>query len=103
MRGIEGDVIVHEPLGIIEEAGSKVKAVKKGDRVTVPMHIWCGSCAMCVQAHSSARVTTHPGVQARFTAIPIRGDTKGRRHGVRYFFTVDPASGRRVSLMKSEH
>ena len=34
MRGIEGGVIGHEPLGVVEEVGSTVKNVKKGDRWT---------------------------------------------------------------------
>jgi len=46
MRGVEGMVIGHEPLGMVEEVGSAVKNVKKGDRVTVPTHICCGFCAM---------------------------------------------------------
>jgi len=31
MRGIEGGIIDHEPLGIVEEVGSSVKNVRKGD------------------------------------------------------------------------
>ncbi len=42
MRGIEGGIIGHEPLGVVEEVGSAVKNVQKGDRVTVPTHICCG-------------------------------------------------------------
>lgn len=36
MRGIEGGVIGHQPLGVVEEVGSAVVSVKKGDRITVP-------------------------------------------------------------------
>src|ERR1700761_1747488 len=61
MRGIEGSVIGHEPLGVVEEVGSAVKNIKKGDRVVVPTHICCGFCAMCVEGHSSACLTTNPG------------------------------------------
>ncbi len=60
MRGIEGGMIGHEPLGVVVEAGSAVKGVQKGDRVTVPTHICCGFCAMCVDGHSSACLTTNP-------------------------------------------
>ena len=31
MRGLKGRVIGHEPLGVVEEVGSAVKSVKKGD------------------------------------------------------------------------
>ena len=53
MRGIEGGIIGHEPLGVVAEVGSAVVNVKLGDRVVVPTHICCGFCAMCVDGHSS--------------------------------------------------
>ncbi len=43
----EGDIIGHEPMGIVEEVGSSVKKFKKGDRVVVPFTISCGSCHFC--------------------------------------------------------
>ena len=61
IRGIEGQVIGHEPLGVIEDVGSAVVSVKKGDRVVVPTHICCGFCAMCDDGHSSLCLTTNPG------------------------------------------
>jgi len=42
-----GDILGHEPMGIVEEVGSAVKRVKKGDRVVVPFTISCGSCWFC--------------------------------------------------------
>jgi threonine dehydrogenase-like Zn-dependent dehydrogenase len=42
-----GDVLGHEPMGIIEEVGSEVTHVGPGDRVVVPFNISCGSCWMC--------------------------------------------------------
>src|SRR4051812_1159914 len=47
MRG--GDVMGHEPMGIVREVGSEVTAVKAGDRVVVPFNISCGTCWMCEQ------------------------------------------------------
>src|SRR5271165_3729243 len=70
MRGIEGGVIGHEPLGVVEEVGSAVINVKKGDRVTVPTHICCGFCAMCVEGHSSACLTTNPGAAGAAYGYP---------------------------------
>ena len=43
----QGDVIGHEPMGIVEEVGSAVTNLRKGDRVVVPFNISCGRCFMC--------------------------------------------------------
>jgi threonine dehydrogenase-like Zn-dependent dehydrogenase len=43
----EGDVLGHEPMGIVEEIGSDVEQVKPGDRVVIPFNISCGRCWMC--------------------------------------------------------
>ena len=37
----------HEFMGIIEEVGSDVKNLKRGDRVVVPFPIACGTCFFC--------------------------------------------------------
>ncbi|WBB69851.1 zinc-dependent alcohol dehydrogenase [Micromonospora sp. WMMD812] len=42
-----GDVLGHEPMGIVEEVGSAVTRLKPGDRVVVPFNIACGDCWMC--------------------------------------------------------
>jgi threonine dehydrogenase-like Zn-dependent dehydrogenase len=42
-----GDILGHEPMGIVEEIGSEVTGLKPGDRVVVPFNISCGSCWMC--------------------------------------------------------
>jgi threonine dehydrogenase-like Zn-dependent dehydrogenase len=44
-----GDVLGHEPMGIVEEVGSEVSHVKPGDRVVIPFNISCGSCWMCTR------------------------------------------------------
>ena len=79
MRGIEGGVIGHEPLGVVEEVGSAVKTVKKGDRVTVPTHICCGFCAMCTEGNSSACLTTNPGAAGAAYGYPNKGGYRARR------------------------
>jgi threonine dehydrogenase-like Zn-dependent dehydrogenase len=43
----EGDIIGHEPMGIVEEVGSEVNHIKPGDRVVMPFNISCGHCFMC--------------------------------------------------------
>jgi threonine dehydrogenase-like Zn-dependent dehydrogenase len=42
-----GDVLGHEPMGIVEEVGSEVDSLAKGDRVVIPFNISCGHCWMC--------------------------------------------------------
>jgi threonine dehydrogenase-like Zn-dependent dehydrogenase len=44
-----GDVLGHEPMGIVEEVGAQVDHIKKGDRVVIPFNISCGHCWMCEQ------------------------------------------------------
>lgn len=40
-------VVGHEPMGIVEEVGSEVKNLKKGDRVVIPFNVGCGECFFC--------------------------------------------------------
>ncbi|RJK96298.1 zinc-dependent alcohol dehydrogenase [Vallicoccus soli] len=42
-----GDVLGHEPMGVVEEVGSEVTHIEPGDRVVVPFNISCGRCWMC--------------------------------------------------------
>ncbi|MBT2415878.1 glutathione-dependent formaldehyde dehydrogenase [Streptomyces sp. ISL-12] len=42
-----GDILGHEPMGIVEEVGPEVPDLKPGDRVVVPFQIACGHCYMC--------------------------------------------------------
>ena len=44
-----GDIIGHEPMGIVEELGPDVDTskVKVGDRVVIPFPIGCGACFFC--------------------------------------------------------
>ena len=43
----EGDILGHEPMGIVEEVGSSVDHIQPGDRVVIPFNISCGHCWMC--------------------------------------------------------
>jgi threonine dehydrogenase-like Zn-dependent dehydrogenase len=42
-----GDIIGHEPMGIVEAVGSAVTDLSVGDRVVMPFQIACGSCVNC--------------------------------------------------------
>lgn len=55
-----GDVMGHEPMGIVEEVGPAVTRLKKGDRVVVPFVIACGSCFFCERQLFSCCDTTNP-------------------------------------------
>ena len=53
-----GDVLGHEPMGIVEAVGSGVHNIAVGDRVVVPFNIACGDCYMCNQGLQSQCETT---------------------------------------------
>ena len=42
-----GDVLGHEPMGVVEEVGAEVDQIANGDRVVIPFNISCGHCWMC--------------------------------------------------------
>ncbi|MGY1754663.1 alcohol dehydrogenase catalytic domain-containing protein [Blastococcus sp. SYSU D01042] len=86
-----GDVMGHEPMGIVREVGKEVTAVKPGDRVVVPFNISCNTCWMCSQGLNSQCETTQnreqgmgaslfgytklygqvPGGQAEYLRVPF--------------------------------
>ncbi|RNF40329.1 zinc-dependent alcohol dehydrogenase [Planococcus salinus] len=49
----KGQVIGHEPMGIVEEVGPEVTKVKKGDRIVLPFNISCGHCFYCTHEMES--------------------------------------------------
>lgn len=86
-----GDVVGHEPMGIVEEIGGDVRDLRVGDRVVVPFNVSCGTCFMCGQGlHSQCETTQNrdqgtgaslfgysslygavPGGQAEFLRVPF--------------------------------
>jgi threonine dehydrogenase-like Zn-dependent dehydrogenase len=86
----EGDVLGHEPMGVVEEVGAGVTDLSVGDRVVVPFQIACGSCFMCSQGLQTQCETTQvrdqgmgaalfgytklygqvPGAQAEYLRVP---------------------------------
>jgi threonine dehydrogenase-like Zn-dependent dehydrogenase len=86
-----GDIVGHEPMGIVEEVGSEVTNLQVGDRVVVPFNVCCGSCWMCERnLYSQCETTqTHehgtgasffgysklygqvPGGQAEYLRVPF--------------------------------
>ncbi|WP_375493596.1 zinc-dependent alcohol dehydrogenase [uncultured Jatrophihabitans sp.] len=85
-----GDVLGHEPMGIVQEVGSEVSNLSVGDRVVVPFNISCGHCWMCERKLFAQCETTQvrsegkgaslfgytslygsvPGGQAEFLRVP---------------------------------
>jgi threonine dehydrogenase-like Zn-dependent dehydrogenase len=53
-----GDILGHEPMGIVEAVGSEVTHIAPGDRVVIPFNISCGSCFMCAEGLQSQCETT---------------------------------------------
>src|SRR6476620_2956845 len=86
----EGDILGHEPMGIVEEVGAEAGDLKVGDRVVMPFQICCGSCWMCSQGLHTQCETTQvrdqgmgaalfgfsklygevPGAQAEYLRVP---------------------------------
>ncbi|WP_128380514.1 zinc-dependent alcohol dehydrogenase [Streptomyces cavernae] len=85
-----GDILGHEPMGIVEEVGSEVPNLRPGDRVVVPFQIACGHCWMCSAGLPTQCETTQvtgegmgaalfgytrlygavPGAQAEYLRVP---------------------------------
>ncbi len=56
----DGDILGHEFMGIVEDAGPAVTSVKRGDRVVMPFTISCGHCFFCEKELYAACETTNP-------------------------------------------
>jgi threonine dehydrogenase-like Zn-dependent dehydrogenase len=70
----EGDILGHEPMGIVEEVGGEVTEIAPGDRVVVPFNVSCGTCFMCGQGLHSQCETTQ--VRDQGTGAALFGYTK---------------------------
>jgi threonine dehydrogenase-like Zn-dependent dehydrogenase len=69
-----GDILGHEPMGIVEEVGAEVTQIKPGDRVVIPFNISCGHCYMCNKGLQSQCETTQ--VHEQNTGAALLGYTK---------------------------
>jgi threonine dehydrogenase-like Zn-dependent dehydrogenase len=65
----EGDILGHEPMGIVEEVGSEVTEIKPGDRVVMPFQMSCGHCFMCDQGLQTQCETTQVREQGMGAAL----------------------------------
>jgi len=64
-----GDVLGHEPMGIVEEVGAEVSHIRPGDRVVIPFNIACGSCWMCTQGLQTQCETTQNREQGKGASL----------------------------------
>jgi len=65
----EGDILGHEPMGIVEEVGAEVTGLNPGDRVVMPFQISCGHCYMCDKGLNTQCETTQVRDQGMGAAL----------------------------------
>jgi threonine dehydrogenase-like Zn-dependent dehydrogenase len=70
----EGDILGHEPMGVVEEVGAEVTHIGPGDRVVIPFNIACGRCFMCDRKLYAQCETTQ--VREQGTGASLFGYTK---------------------------
>ncbi|MDO3394441.1 glutathione-independent formaldehyde dehydrogenase [Nocardioides sp. SOB44] len=56
-----GIVFGHENMGVVEEVGSGVASLKKGDRVSIPFNVACGFCKNCLAGKTGFCLTVNEG------------------------------------------
>jgi threonine dehydrogenase-like Zn-dependent dehydrogenase len=64
-----GDVLGHEAMGIVEEAGADITHLRAGDRVVIPFNISCGHCWMCRRGLFAQCETTQVRAQGKGAAL----------------------------------
>lgn len=50
-RAVPGITVGHEMVGVVEQVGTEVTSVRPGDRVTVNVETFCGTCFFCRQGY----------------------------------------------------
>jgi threonine dehydrogenase-like Zn-dependent dehydrogenase len=119
----KGDVLGHEPMGVVVAVGDEVEHVAPGDRVVIPFNIACGRCFMCTRGLQSQCETTQvysqgtgaallgysllygqvPGGQAEYLRVPqghygpIKVSSEGPDERYLYLSDVLPTSWQAVA------
>jgi len=77
----EGDILGHEPMGVVEAVGADVAHLQPGDRVVIPFNIACGHCYMCDQQLytqcETTQVREHDKGAALFGYTKLYGQVAG--------------------------
>lgn len=66
---VEGTVLGHEAVGVVEEVGSAVRGFSPGDRVVIPSTIGCGTCSYCRAGYYAQCDTANPNGPAAGTCF----------------------------------
>ncbi|EST38335.1 aldehyde dehydrogenase [Streptomycetaceae bacterium MP113-05] len=82
-----GIVFGHENMGVVEDVGTGVATVRKGDRVVMPFNVACGFCKNCLSGRTAFCLTVnegfaggaygyvsmgpYPGGQAEYLRVPF--------------------------------
>jgi threonine dehydrogenase-like Zn-dependent dehydrogenase len=65
---VEGTILGHEGVGVVEKVGSNVRNFKEGDRVVIPSTIACGYCSYCRAGYYAQCDNTNPNGKDAGTA-----------------------------------
>ncbi|MGK5684226.1 zinc-dependent alcohol dehydrogenase [Actinoplanes sp. URMC 104] len=65
----KGDILGHEPMGIVEAVGAEVTHIKPGDRVVIPFNISCGHCFFCRKGFYAQCETTQVKEQGKGASL----------------------------------
>jgi threonine dehydrogenase-like Zn-dependent dehydrogenase len=65
----KGDVLGHEPMGIVEAVGAEVTHIRPGDRVVIPFNISCGHCWMCTRGFYAQCETTQVTAEGKGASL----------------------------------
>jgi S-(hydroxymethyl)glutathione dehydrogenase/alcohol dehydrogenase len=99
----EGDIIGHEPMGIVEAVGDEITNLKPGDRVVIPFQIACGHCWMCQHDLQTQCETTQVREQnmgaALFGYTKLYGEVPG---GQAEFLRVPQAQYTHIKVPESD-
>jgi threonine dehydrogenase-like Zn-dependent dehydrogenase len=72
-----GDILGHEFMGIVEDVGSGVGNLQRGDRVVVPFAIACGACFFCKEQLYSCCDNSNPAENQEMGELAFGASTAG--------------------------